>query len=50
MLKDELGSEMKGLLYEQLEKVMLGSNEDRYFKVGTQLPLVEKEELVGFLK
>jgi len=30
--------------------VVLGSNKDRYFKVGTKLPPVEKDELISFLK
>ena len=29
---------------------MIGSDEDKYFQVGAQLPPVEKEELVEFLK
>lgn len=35
MPEGELGFEPKGLLCEELEKVMLGSDEDRYFQVGT---------------
>jgi len=30
--------------------VIIGSNEDKYFHIGTQLPLVEKEELLRFLR
>nr|XP_023925711.1 uncharacterized protein LOC112037133 [Quercus suber] len=44
------GSEPQRLLYEELERVVIGSGEDKYFQVGAQLPLLEKEELVDFLK
>ena len=30
--------------------MVLGSDEDRYFQVGAQLPPAEREELVSFLK
>lgn len=45
VLEGEPEIESKGLLCEELEKVMLGLDEDRYFQVGTQLSPVEKEEL-----
>lgn len=35
---------------EELEKVNVRSNEDKYFQVKTQLPLAEKEELLVFLR
>ena len=35
---------------EELEKVIIGSDEDKYFQVGTQLPPAEKEELLVFLR
>ena len=37
-------------IYEELEKVIIGSDEDKYFQVGTQLPPAEKEELLVFLR
>ena len=33
--KGEPKTDLRGLLYEELEKVMLGLDKDRYFKVGT---------------
>ena len=30
--------------------MVLRSDEDRYFQVGTQLPPTEKEKLIGFLR
>ena len=33
-----------------MEKVIVGIDEDKYFQVGTQLPPVEKEKLLGFLR
>ena len=38
------------MLCEKLEKVIIGSDKDKNFQVGTQLPLVEKEELLRFLR
>ena len=34
----------------ELEKVILGSDKERFFQVRTQLPLAEKEKLLIFLK
>ena len=45
----DLGTEQQGLLCEELDKVMIGSDGDRYFQVGAQLPPVEKYEFIGFL-
>jgi len=45
-----LGSEIKELPSEELQKVMIGHYEDKYFQVCAQLPLREKTELVAFLK
>ena len=36
--------------YEELEKVVIGEDVDRYFQVGVQLPLKDKRQLVDFLK
>ena len=33
-----------------LEKVVIGDTLEKFFQVGAQLPLQEKEELVEFLK
>ena len=35
---------------EELEKVVIESEGDKYFQVGAQLPFVDKEELISFLK
>ena len=34
---------------EELEKVIIGENEGKFFQVRVQLPPWEKEELIGFL-
>lgn len=48
--EDELRTTLQGLLFKELEKVMIGSDGDKYFQVGVQLPPAEKEELIGFWK
>ena len=35
---------------EDLEKVVIGDNPERFFQIGAQLPLQEKEQLVGLLR
>ena len=35
---------------EDLEKVIIGDDLDRFFQVGARLPLQEKEELVELLR
>ena len=35
---------------EDLEKVIIGDDPKRFFQVGSQLPLREKEGLIGFLR
>ena len=35
---------------EDLEKVIVGDDPKRFFQVGTQMPLLEKEQLVEFLR
>jgi len=35
---------------ENLEKVIVGDDPERFFQVGSQLPLREKEGLIGFLR
>ncbi|XP_030928978.1 uncharacterized protein LOC115955073 [Quercus lobata] len=35
---------------EELEKIVLGLENDKYFQIGTQLPLAEKEEFLVFLR
>ena len=45
--KDGLSEEAK---CEDLVKVIIGDDPEKFFQVGSQLPQLEKEELVGFLK
>ena len=40
----------EGAKYEDLEKVVIGRDLEKFFQIGAQLPLQEKEELVEFLK
>ena len=35
---------------EDLEKVVVGDNPERFFQVGTPMPLLEKEQLVEFFR
>ena len=35
---------------EDLGKVIIGDDLERFFQVGARLPLLEKEELVEFLR
>ena len=35
---------------EDLEKVVVGDDLEKFFQVGTQMPLLEKEQLVEFLR
>ena len=35
---------------EDSEKVVVGDTSEKFFQIGTQLPLQKKEELVEFLK
>ena len=37
-------------MLEELEKVVIESEGDKYFQVGVRLPLAKKEELISFLK
>ena len=39
-----------GVKCEELEKVIIDSNVEKYFQVGVQLPPQEKEELLAFLR
>ena len=41
---------MCGQLAEELEKVVIALDEERYFQVRSQLPLLEKADLVKFLE
>ena len=41
---------MFGELSEELEKVVIGQDQARYFQVGSQLPPLEKSEFVKFLE
>ena len=35
---------------EDLEKVIIGDDSEKFFQVGSQLPPQEREELIGFLR
>ena len=35
---------------EDLEKVIVGDDSEKFFQVGAQLPLQKREQLVEFLK
>ena len=35
---------------EDLEKVVVGDDSERFFQVGAKLPLLEREQLVEFLR
>ena len=35
---------------EDLERVVVGDDPERFFQVGAQLPILEKEQLVEFLR
>ena len=35
---------------ESLERVIIDDNPEKFFQVGSELPLREKEELIGFLR
>ena len=41
---------MQGVLSKELEKVLIGQDEEKYFQVGSQLPPLEKAALVKFLE
>ena len=36
--------------YEDLKKVVVGDDPEKLFQVGAQMPLLEKEQLVEFLR
>lgn len=40
----------EGARCEDLTKVIIGDNPEKFFQVGSELPLPEREELVEFLK
>ena len=42
--------EEEGVKCEQLERVVISNNEEKFFQVEVQLPPWEKEELIDFLK
>ena len=35
---------------EDLVKIIIGDDPEKFFQVGSQLPQQEREELIGFLK
>ena len=40
----------EGVKCEELEKIIIDNDEEKFFQVGVQLPPLEKEELVTFLR
>ena len=40
----------EGVKCKELEKVIIDTNEEKYFQIRVQLPLQEKEELLAFLR
>ena len=40
----------EGAKYEDLEKVVVGGDAEKFFQIGAKLPPQKKEELVEFLK
>ena len=44
------GGPAKEASCEDLEKVLVGSDPERFFQVGSELPPQEKETLIDFLK
>ena len=44
------GAAVEGAKFEQLEKIVIGNDEEKFFQVIVQLPPQEKEELINFLK
>ena len=41
---------LEGASYEELEKVVISDDKDKFFQVRAQLPPQEKEELMVFLR
>ena len=42
------GTESQGVFSKELEKIMIGQDEEKFFQVGSQLPSLEKAALVKF--
>ena len=40
----------EGAKYEELEKIIIDNDDEKYFQVGVQLPPLEKKELIDFLR
>ena len=49
-LASSSGEPTKEASYEDLEKVLVGSDPERFFLVGSELPPQEKETLIDFLR
>ena len=45
-----IGAVAEAAMCEQLEKVIIGGDEEKFFQVGVQLPPWERQELVDFLR
>ena len=41
---------VEGVKCEQLEKVVIGNDEEKFFQIGVQLPPRERQELIDFLR
>lgn len=41
---------MQGILFEELERILIGQDKEKYFQIGSQLPPLEKAMLVKFLE
>ena len=40
----------EGAKFEELEKIIIDNDDEKYFQVGVQLPPREKKELIDFLR
>ena len=45
-----MGETLEGAKCEELEKIVIDDDSEKFFQVRAQLPLREKEELIMFLK
>ncbi|XP_075636808.1 uncharacterized protein LOC142609052 [Castanea sativa] len=47
---DGRGADLEGSSAEELQRVFIGGDKERYFQVGSQLPVLEKMGLIKFLE
>ena len=45
-----IGAMVKGAKCEQLERVVIGNDEDKFFQGGARLPPQERQQLLDFLR